>query len=33
MKESDYKLFYTDVEKSLVNEMYMNDIKLFDYEF
>jgi hypothetical protein len=31
--ESDYKLFYTDVETNLVNKMYINDIKLFDYEF
>jgi hypothetical protein len=33
MDASDYKLFYTDVEKNMVNKMYMNDIKLFGYEF
>jgi hypothetical protein len=31
--EKDYKSYYTDIEKNMVDEMYINDIKLFDYEF
>ncbi len=31
--ELDYKYVYTDSEKSLVDDMYSVDIKMFDYEF
>lgn len=31
--ESQYKLFYNDIEKNIVTEMYLNDIKMYNYEF
>jgi hypothetical protein len=31
--ESQYKLFYNDIEKNIVTEMYLNDIKIYNYEF
>lgn len=33
ISESKYKLFYNNIEKDMVGEMYNNDIKMFDYEF
>jgi len=33
ISESKYKLFYNNVGKDMVSEMYNNDIKMFDYEF
>jgi len=31
--ETDYKSFYTDLEKNIVSKLFVNDIKLLDYEF
>lgn len=32
-QELNYRYVYTDIDKGLVNSMYMNDIKMFNYEF
>jgi len=31
--ETNYKSFYTDIEKNIVSELFVNDITLLDYEF
>jgi hypothetical protein len=33
ISESKYKLFYNNVGKDMVSEMYNNDLKMFGYEF
>jgi hypothetical protein len=33
LSESKYKLFYSSMQRNMVEEMYSNDIKMFDYEF
>jgi len=32
-QELYYRYVYTDIDKALVNSMYINDIKMFNYEF
>lgn len=32
-QELNYRYVYTDIDKGLVNSMYINDIKMFNYEF
>jgi hypothetical protein len=33
ISESKYKLFYNNIQKDMISEMYNNDIKMFNYEF
>jgi hypothetical protein len=33
ISESEYKLFYSIIQRDMVKEIYSNDIKMFDYEF
>jgi hypothetical protein len=32
-QDLNYRHFYNDLDKSLVDGMYINDIKIFNYEF